>query len=168
MLPVASVNVPLTDEMRANAVIIVETGRRLGVPDAGIVVALAAAAQESSLRNLHRGDRDSQGLFQQRPSEGWGTIDEVLDPVRAATAFYGGATNPNPGRTRGLLDIEGLGVDDGHRGRPGRPAERASRPLRQVGGLGAGLARRARLTHHDGVAIAVPTAFATAAAYGLS
>lgn len=107
VLPVASVNVPLTDEMRANAVIIVETGRRLGVPDQGIVVALAAAAQESSLRNLHRGDLDSQGLFQQRPSEGWGTIDEVLDPVRATTAFYGGESNPNPGRTRGLLDIGG-------------------------------------------------------------
>lgn len=106
-LPVASVTVPLTEEMRANAVIIVETGRRLGVPDAGIIVALAAAAQESSLRNLHRGDHDSQGLFQQRPSEGWGTVDEVLDPARATMAFYGGATNPNPGRTRGLLDIEG-------------------------------------------------------------
>ena len=107
VLPVASVSVQLTDEMRANAAIIVETGRRLGVPDQGIVVALAAAAQESSLRNLHRGDLDSQGLFQQRPSEGWGTIDEVLDPVRATTAFYGGASNPNPGRTRGLLDIVG-------------------------------------------------------------
>ena len=107
VLPVASVSVQLTDEMRANAAIIVETGRRLGVPDQGIVVALAAAAQESILRNLHRGDLDSQGLFQQRPSEGWGTIDEVLDPVRATTAFYGGESNPNPGRTRGLLDIVG-------------------------------------------------------------
>ena len=105
--PVASVSVQLTDEMRANAVIIVETGRRLGVPDQGIVVALAAAAQESGLTNLHRGDLDSRGLFQQRPSEGWGTVDEVLDPVRATTAFYGGESNPNPGRTRGLLDIEG-------------------------------------------------------------
>ncbi|GAA1811756.1 muramidase family protein [Agromyces neolithicus] len=107
VLPVASVSMPLTDEMRANARIIVETGRRLGVPDQGIVVALAAAAQESSLRNLHRGDLDSQGLFQQRPSEGWGTVDEVLDPTRATTAFYGGESNPNPGRTLGLLDIEG-------------------------------------------------------------
>ncbi|GAA1771095.1 LysM peptidoglycan-binding domain-containing protein [Agromyces humatus] len=104
---VASVTVLLTDEMRANAIIIVETGRRLGIPDSGIVVALAAAAQESSLRNLHRGHLDSQGLFQQRPSEGWGTVDEVLDPVRATTAFFGGDANPNPGRTRGLLDIAG-------------------------------------------------------------
>lgn len=106
-VPVAGVTVPLTDEMRANAVIVIDVGRSLGVPDAGIVVALAAAAQESGMRNLLHGDRDSHGLFQQRPSEGWGTVDEVLDPVRSATAFYGGDANPNPGRTHGLLDIDG-------------------------------------------------------------
>jgi LysM repeat protein len=104
---VASVNVALTDEMRANARIIVDVGRALGVPDQAIVIALVAAAQESALRNVHHGDLDSLGLFQQRPSEGWGTVEEVLDPVRAATAFYGGAANPNPGRTRGVLDIPG-------------------------------------------------------------
>ncbi|WP_448809816.1 LysM peptidoglycan-binding domain-containing protein [Agromyces bauzanensis] len=104
---VASVSMPLTDETRSNARIIIEVGRAIGVPDQGIVIALAAAAQESGLVNLHHGDRDSLGLFQQRPSQGWGTVDEVLDPVRAATAFYGGAANPNPGVTRGLLDIPG-------------------------------------------------------------
>jgi hypothetical protein len=107
VVSVASVNVPLTDEMRANARIIIDVGRSLGVPDQAIVIALAAAAQESGLRNVHHGDLDSLGLFQQRPSAGWGTVDEVLDPVRAATAFYGGAANPNPDRTRGLLDIPG-------------------------------------------------------------
>lgn len=104
---VASVNVVLTDEMRQNAGIIIEVGRSLGVPDRGIVIALAAAAQESGLRNVTYGDRDSLGLFQQRPSQGWGTPEQVLDPVRAATAFYGGAANPNPGVTVGLLDIDG-------------------------------------------------------------
>lgn len=104
---VASVSIALTDEMRANASIIVEVGRALGVPDQGIVVALAAAAQESGLRNVQFGDLDSLGLFQQRPSQGWGTVEEVLDPVRAATAFYGGPANPNAGRTPGLLDIAG-------------------------------------------------------------
>ncbi|GAA4382042.1 muramidase family protein [Agromyces bauzanensis] len=104
---VASVNVPLTGEMRDHARIIIEMGRALGVHDQGIVVALAAAAQESGLRNLHHGHRDSLGLFQQRPSQGWGTVEEVLDPVRATAAFYGGAANPNPGRTEGLLDIAG-------------------------------------------------------------
>lgn len=107
IVTVASVNVPLTDEMRANARIIIDAGRSLGVPDQAIVIALVAAAQESGLRNVRHGDLDSLGLFQQRPSEGWGTVEEVLDPVRAATAFYGGAANPNPGHTRGVLDIPG-------------------------------------------------------------
>ncbi|KRC62390.1 hypothetical protein ASE14_00660 [Agromyces sp. Root81] len=107
VVAVASVNVALTDEMRANARIIVDVGRTLGVPEQGIVVALAAAAQESGLKNPEYGDLDSLGLFQQRPSQGWGTVEEVLDPVRAATAFYGGAADPNAGRTRGLLDIPG-------------------------------------------------------------
>lgn len=107
VVTVASVNVQLTDEMRANARIIIDVGRALGVPDHGIVIALAAAAQESGLRNVHHGDLDSLGLFQQRPSEGWGTPEEVLDAVRATTAFYGGAANPNLGRTSGLLDIAG-------------------------------------------------------------
>jgi LysM repeat protein len=104
---VASVSVALTDEMRQNAQLIVDVGRALGVPDQGIVIALAAAAQESGLKNVPHGDRDSLGLFQQRPSQGWGTVEEVLDPVRAATAFYGGAANPNSGITLGLLDIAG-------------------------------------------------------------
>jgi LysM repeat protein len=106
-LPVAMISVPLSHEMRASARIVIDVGRALGVPDQGIVVALAAAAQESGLRNVHHGDHGSLGLFQQRPSEGWGTPEEVVDPVRAATAFYGGATNPNAGRTLGLLDIAG-------------------------------------------------------------
>ncbi|MFE6966071.1 LysM peptidoglycan-binding domain-containing protein [Agromyces sp. NPDC057679] len=107
VVTVASVSVVLTEEMRANAQLIVDVGRELGVPDSGIAVALAAAAQESGLRNVRHGDRDSQGLFQQRPSQGWGTVEEVLDPVRAARAFYGGPGNPNPGATTGLLDIPG-------------------------------------------------------------
>jgi LysM repeat protein len=105
VVAVASVSVPLTDEMRGNARTIIDVGRALGVPDQGIVIALAAAAQESGLQNLHHGDFDSLGLFQQRPSEGWGTVEEVLDPVRATTAFFGGDGNPNADRTRGLLDI---------------------------------------------------------------
>ncbi|MDN4615634.1 LysM peptidoglycan-binding domain-containing protein [Leifsonia sp. F6_8S_P_1B] len=99
--------IALTDEMRANAALIVRIGRESGVPDQGIVIALAAAAQESGLRNVRYGDRDSLGLFQQRPSTGWGTPEQVLDPVRATRAFYGGHGNPNAGRTRGLLDIPG-------------------------------------------------------------
>ncbi|WP_443093957.1 LysM peptidoglycan-binding domain-containing protein [Mycetocola zhadangensis] len=97
----------MSAEMRANAAVIVSTARSIGVGDHGIVIALAAAAQESSLRNVQFGDRDSLGLFQQRPSMGWGTPDQILDPVRATKAFFGGSSNPNPGLTSGLLDVPG-------------------------------------------------------------
>jgi len=97
----------LTDEMAANARLIIQTGRRLGVPDRGIVVALAAAMQESGLRNLNYGDRDSLGLFQQRPSTGWGSAAQLQNPTYAIELFFGGPSNPNAGRTRGLLDIHG-------------------------------------------------------------
>jgi LysM repeat protein len=98
---------PLTAEMAANAAIIIQVGRSLGVSDRGIIIALAAAMQESSLRNITYGDRDSVGVFQQRPSTGWGTRDALLDVAHAARLFFGGPRNPNPGTTRGLLDIPG-------------------------------------------------------------
>ena len=98
---------PMSEEMRHNAKTIVSVGRGAGVSNAGLVIALAAAAQESGLRNVNYGDRDSLGLFQQRPSAGWGTPEQVMDPVRASLSFFGGASNPNPNVTRGLLDIAG-------------------------------------------------------------
>ncbi|WP_111767574.1 hypothetical protein [Nakamurella deserti] len=58
------------------------------LPDRARVIALATALQESSLRNLPDGDRDSLGLFQQRPSQGWGSVAEIGDPVYASNAFY--------------------------------------------------------------------------------
>ena len=96
---------PLDAEQIANAQLIIGVGRELGVPESGIAIALGTAMQESWLRNLDWGDRDSLGLFQQRPSTGWGTPDEVRDPVRAAQAFYGGPSDPNGNLTLGLLDI---------------------------------------------------------------
>ena len=106
--PTAPSGIPgLTAEMAANARIIVKVGRGLGVGNRGLIVALTAAMQESSLRNLSYGDRDSLGLFQQRPSAGWGTPAQLQDPAYAARLFFGGPTNPNKGRTRGLLDIPG-------------------------------------------------------------
>jgi hypothetical protein len=59
-----------------------------GLPARAVSIALAAAFQESNLQNLKGGDRDSAGLFQQRPSQGWGTKAEVRDPVHATNAFY--------------------------------------------------------------------------------
>ena len=97
----------LNADQRAHAQTIISVGRQLGVPDYGIVIALATAMQESSLRNLSWGHLDSVGLFQQRPSSGWGTPAQLQDPAYAARLFYGGPHNPNAGRTRGLLDIRG-------------------------------------------------------------
>ncbi|MCJ1711371.1 LysM peptidoglycan-binding domain-containing protein [Clavibacter michiganensis subsp. phaseoli] len=109
VVQVASLNgtTIMTDEMRRNARVIVQVGRSAGVSDYGLVIALATAAQESTLRNLDWGDRDSIGLFQQRPSQGWGQPAQLNDPVYASRAFFGGSVNPNPGATRGLLDIAG-------------------------------------------------------------
>ena len=85
---VAGTSVPLTAEQLANAATIADVGRSRGLPDRAIVIALATAQQESRLRNLDYGDRDSLGLFQQRPSQGWGTEAQVQDPVYAAGKFY--------------------------------------------------------------------------------
>lgn len=75
-------------EQVGNAARIVDVGRTLGVPARGWVIAVATAMVESTLRNLPGGDRDSLGLFQQRPSQGWGTPAQILDPVYSATKFY--------------------------------------------------------------------------------
>src|SRR5690606_31284313 len=79
----------------------------LGVPDRGIAIALATAMVESSMRNLDHGDRDSLGLFQQRPSQGWGTAAQILDADRSIRVFYGGPRDPNGAASRGLLDLAG-------------------------------------------------------------
>ena len=97
----------LTDEMRANAAAIIEVGRELRVGDYGIVIALATAMQESSLRNIAFGDRDSIGLFQQRPSAHWGTKAEIMKVDYSIRAFFGGPTSPTKRDVRGLLDIAG-------------------------------------------------------------
>lgn len=75
-------------EQAANAATISAVGKRMGLADHAVTIALAAAMQESRLRNLSFGDRDSLGLFQQRPSQGWGTAAQVMTPRYASTAFY--------------------------------------------------------------------------------
>ncbi|WP_281420606.1 M23 family metallopeptidase [Saccharopolyspora endophytica] len=75
-------------EETRNAATIVAVGKQLHVPEQGQVVAIATALRESWLRNLTWGDRDSLGLFQQRPSMGWGTREEILNPVYSSTQFY--------------------------------------------------------------------------------
>jgi hypothetical protein len=78
----------LTPEQMGNAATIAAVGIRRGLPVRAVQVALATALQESKLRNLFGGDRDSVGLFQQRPSQGWGEPQQLMDVRFAANAFY--------------------------------------------------------------------------------
>lgn len=90
-----------------NAALIIRIGREVGVPDRGIAIALATSMVESWLRNLDGGDRDSLGLFQQRPSTGWGTPDQIGDRGYSIRAFFLGVTGADGTTTRGLLDVPG-------------------------------------------------------------
>jgi hypothetical protein len=77
-----------TPEQAVNAATITAVGTARDLPERAVTIALATALQESSLRNIRYGDRDSLGLFQQRPSQGWGTPEEIMDPAYAAGQFY--------------------------------------------------------------------------------
>jgi hypothetical protein len=77
----------LSAEQRQNATTIIGVAKQKGAPPRAWLVALATAKQESDLRNINYGDRDSLGLFQQRPSQGWGTPAQVTDPVYSTTTF---------------------------------------------------------------------------------
>ncbi len=80
--------VTLTPEQAENAALISAISVDRGMPARAATIALATAYQESKLYNLEAGDRDSAGLFQQRPSQGWGSYKQVTNPVYAANAFY--------------------------------------------------------------------------------
>lgn len=94
----------LTPSQKKNAQIIADEGTKAGVGTEGIAIALATAFVESHLDNLDYGDRDSLGLFQQRPSAGWGTPKQIQTPAMSARAFFGVATHTN---NPGLTDVEG-------------------------------------------------------------
>jgi len=89
---VKSREVELTTEQAENAALIVALSVRRGMPARAASIALATAYQESKIYNIDYGDSDSLGLFQQRPSQGWGTREEILDPVYAINAFYDALT----------------------------------------------------------------------------
>ena len=78
----------LTSTQTFHAATIAAVGHRDGMDERAVAVAIATAFQESGLDNLDYGDRDSLGLFQQRPSVGWGSEEEILDPVYASFKFY--------------------------------------------------------------------------------
>jgi murein DD-endopeptidase MepM/ murein hydrolase activator NlpD len=91
-----------------NARTIIAEGAAAGVGKRGMIVAIATAIQESQLENLDYGDRDSLGLFQQRPSQGWGTPEQVRDPSFSARAFYGGPRSPHYNAATGKASPGGL------------------------------------------------------------
>ncbi|MGA8790231.1 MAG: hypothetical protein WB535_14900 [Paenarthrobacter sp.] len=83
----------LATDQAANASLITAISVQRGLPPRAASIALATAMQESRMRNINYGDDagpDSRGLFQQRPSQGWGTEAQVMDPVYAANAFFDG------------------------------------------------------------------------------
>lgn len=117
-------HVQLTHRQLTRAATIIQIGSQTdGVGTDGVTVALIAALAESSLRVLSNtsaypssagyssdgngSDHDSLGLFQMRPSAGWGTVGQLMDATYQARAFYGGPTGPNHPAPRGLLDNRG-------------------------------------------------------------
>ncbi|EWM67300.1 secreted protein [Micromonospora sp. M42] len=90
----AQSRIDLNDEQTANVKAIIAATKKAGMDERAAVVSIATALQESKLENLgHLGDRndhDSQGLFQQRPSSGWGTVEQITDPEYSTTAFLKG------------------------------------------------------------------------------
>jgi hypothetical protein len=78
----------LDREQAANAITIATAAHAVGLPHHAVTIADAAALQESALHNLGHGDHDSRGLFQQRPSQGWGSPEQILNPTFAAKSFF--------------------------------------------------------------------------------
>ena len=95
----ATDSVTLTGERLTNAQTIVSVGVRMGVPRRGEIIAIATAILESRLVNLSGGDRDSVGLFQQRPSQGWGTPQQLHTPPMPPPPSTPGYFRCRAGRT---------------------------------------------------------------------
>lgn len=82
----------LTPSQAGIAAIIAGVASRRALPARAVAIAYATALQESKLSNLHYGDLDSVGVFQQRPSQGWGTAQQIEDPVYATERFFDALT----------------------------------------------------------------------------
>ncbi|WP_433167618.1 hypothetical protein [Kribbella sp. CA-247076] len=95
---------PLRASQIAFARVIDQVAVQRGLPGQATLIALMTALVESDLQNLSYGDRDSVGLFQQRPGAGWGSVAQIMNPQYAAEAFFGGSAPPSP---PGLVDING-------------------------------------------------------------
>jgi hypothetical protein len=104
----------LSTEQAGNAATIsaIATARKL--PTRAVTIALAAALQESKLINIEYGDRDSIGLFQQRPSQGWGSQGQIMDPRYSAAKFFDALTKVKGWQTMQLATAAQAVQNSGH------------------------------------------------------
>lgn len=135
----------LDAEQSENARLIIRVGRELGVSDRGILIALGTAMQESWLRNLDWGDRDSLGLFQQRPSTGWGQRRADPRPGTIDARVLRRLERPQRYGDPGTARHPGVGGAPLRRRRPGGADLGLPRPLRAVGAARDDVARDSRL-----------------------
>jgi len=101
----AGSQVSFSPEQTANAALISAISVRRQLPPRAATIAVATSIQESKLRNLRYGDRDSLGLFQQRPSQGWGTEAQILDPAYATGRFYDALVKVKDYGTREITQV---------------------------------------------------------------
>ncbi len=111
---VADLTVPISTEQARNASIIVGVATQRGLAPRASTIALATVYQESGMRNLDYGDRDSLGLFQQRPSQGWGTEAQVQDPYYASGKFYDALVKVGGWRSGDVNDVAQAVQRSGH------------------------------------------------------
>lgn len=174
----AGSGLPVDAGQLANAWIIYSVGAGLGLPPRAEVVAIAAAMQESALENLPFGSSDSLGLFQQRPSQGWGTVAQIMDPVYAAREFYLRLEQVNGWQS---LPLTVAAQDVQHSGAPGAYARWQSAATRLValfsGGTGGCViadvnivppGARASLPRHFSLPTGTPVAVALAVRFAIA
>ena len=104
----------ITLEQAHYASIIAGVSVKRDLPPRAASIALATAYQESDIRNLDYGDRDSVGLFQQRPSQGWGTEKQLMDPYYASGRFYNALVKIKNWQSRDINDVAQAVQVSGH------------------------------------------------------
>lgn len=102
----ASVTLDLDQARYAS--IVVGVAVRRGLPPRAATIAMATVYQETGIRNLGYGDRDSVGLFQQRPSQGWGSEEQLMDPHYAAGKFYDALVKIRDWQDRDITEVAQL------------------------------------------------------------
>lgn len=101
---VGSTTVEIDLEQATWASLMAAIAHRRDLPPRATTIAIATAYQESKIHNIDYGDRDSVGLFQQRPSQGWGAVDQILDPHYSIRAFYDGLVRVNGYQNMAITD----------------------------------------------------------------